>query len=604
MRRIAVLPRPARGPAVPALALVTALVLAGCTGSDDDGAAGGSGDSDEPVVAEVVATAPDAARTLVSDTDPVAAAVSTSRALYGSSDVAVVASSGDADAELLGAVAAVGLGVPLLLGSDDPADVLGAELDRLGVQTVLTVGGDADALLPGGADDLDVVTVPAEAEALEQATGLDLAEATTVPDAERAAAVAGLAPDTLPALTAEVPPAPASPSGTPAEGTEPEPSESEPSESEPSESEASESEASESEPVEATGELPEVQRAEPLEDVVVLSSGGAQSLAGIATARAAGAEVLLTGGLTDPRGSAAVVERLAAEPTVVVLGADLAGAPGIDWKLDTAATGTQLPGGGQLLFPGRLMVALYGTPGTGALGLLGEQDLPGAIQRAQEYAAQYDPLVETPVVPAFEIIATVASAEAGPDGNYSTEIDPETFRPWIEAAAEAGVYVVLDLQPGRTDFLTQARQYQSLLEYPHVGLALDPEWRLEPGEVHLRQIGQVGVDEVNQVVTWLADLTRENDLPQKLLILHQFQVRMIIDRERLDTSRDELAIMVHVDGQGSQPAKQDTWAVLQRNAPAPLYWGWKNFIDEDVPMISPEETIRTVQPTPELITYQ
>ncbi|MCZ2824508.1 MULTISPECIES: cell wall-binding repeat-containing protein [unclassified Modestobacter] len=598
MRRTAVLPRPARGPAAPALALVTALVLAGCTGSDDDGAAGGSGDSDEPVVAEVVATAPDAARTLVPDSDPVAAAVSTSRALYGSSDVAVVAGSGDADAELLGAVAAVGLGVPLLLGSDDPADVLGEELDRLGVQTVLTVGGDADDLLPGGADDVDVVTVPAEAEALEQATGLDLAEATTVPDAERAAAVAGLSPDALPALTAEVPPAPASPSESEAS----EPSETEASE--PSETEATESAASESEPVEATGELPEVQRAEPLEDVVVLASGGAQSLAGIATARAAGAEVLLTGGVTDPRGSAAVVERLATEPTVVVLGADLAGAPGIDWKLDTAATGTQLPGGGQLLFPGRLMVALYGTPGTGALGLLGEQDLPGAIQRAQEYAAQYDPLVETPVVPAFEIIATVASAEAGPDGNYSTEIDPETFRPWIEAAAEAGVYVVLDLQPGRTDFLTQAKQYQSLLEYPHVGLALDPEWRLEPGEVHLRQIGQVGVDEVNQVVTWLADLTRENDLPQKLLILHQFQVRMIIDRERLDTSRDELAIMVHVDGQGSQPAKQDTWAVLHRDAPAPLYWGWKNFIDEDVPMISPEETIRTVQPTPELITYQ
>ncbi|MCZ2815015.1 cell wall-binding repeat-containing protein [Modestobacter sp. VKM Ac-2984] len=607
MRRTAVLPRPARGPAVPALALVTALVLAGCTGSDDDAGASGSGDADEPVVAEVVATAPEAARTLVPDTDPVAAAVSTSRALFSSSDVAVIAGSGDADAELLGAVAAVGLGVPLLLGSDDPADVLGAELDRLGVQTVLTVGGDAADLLPGGSDDVDVVTVPADAEALEEATGLDLAEATTVPDAERAAAVAALAPDALPALTAEVPPAPASPSGTEApesEAPESEAPEAEAPESEASETEASESEVSESEAVEATGELPEVQRAEPLEDVVVLASGGAQSLAGIATARAAGAEVLLTGGMTDPRGSAAVVERLAAEPTVVVLGADLAGAPGIDWKLDTAATGTQLPGGGQLLFPGRLLVALYGTPGTGALGLLGEQDLPGAIQRAQEYAAQYAPLVEAPVVPAFEIIATVASAEAGPDGNYSTEIDPETFRPWIEAAAEAGVYVVLDLQPGRTDFLTQAKQYQSLLEYPHVGLALDPEWRLDPGEVHLRQIGQVGVDEVNQVVTWLADLTRENDLPQKLLVLHQFQVRMIIDRERLDTTRDELAIMVHVDGQGSQPAKQDTWEVLHRDAPAPLYWGWKNFIDEDVPMISPEETIETVQPTPELVTYQ
>ncbi|OMQ14332.1 hypothetical protein A7K94_0217420, partial [Modestobacter sp. VKM Ac-2676] len=134
MRRTAVLSRPARGPAVPALALVTALVLAGCTGSDDGGAEGPGG-SEEPAVAEVVTAAPDAARTLVADADAVAAAVSTSRALYESSDVAVVAGSGDADAELLGAVAAVGLGVPLLLASDGPADALGEELDRLGVQT-------------------------------------------------------------------------------------------------------------------------------------------------------------------------------------------------------------------------------------------------------------------------------------------------------------------------------------------------------------------------------------------------------------------------------------------------------------------------------------
>jgi hypothetical protein len=73
---------------------------------------------------------------------------------------------------------------------------------------------------------------------------------------------------------------------------------------------------------------------------------------------------------------------------------------------------------------------------------------------------------------------------------------------------------------------------------------------------------------VNQVVTWLANLTRDNTLPQKLLVLHQFQVRMIVDREWLDTSRDELAIQVHVDGQGTQPMNQDAWQVLHQNAPA------------------------------------
>ena len=116
-----------------------------------------------------------------------------------------------------------------------------------------------------------------------------------------------------------------------------------------------------------------------------------------------------------------------------------------------------------------------------------------------------------------------------------------------------GRHVLLDLQPGRTDFRTQAERYRSLLELPHVGLALDPEWRLGADEVHLRQIGSVGIDEVNGVVTWLADLTREKALPQKLLVLHQFRLAMVDGRDRLDTSRQELAVMVHADGQGAQP---------------------------------------------------
>ncbi|MEI4273863.1 hypothetical protein TEK04_19250 [Klenkia sp. LSe6-5] len=354
-------------------------------------------------------------------------------------------------------------------------------------------------------------------------------------------------------------------------------------------------------------ELPAVSAPEPLTDVVVLDSGAAGTAAGAVTARAAGATVVDTAGQTDPRASADVVDALSGvQPAAVVaLGADFSGVEGLDWKTTTAASGTQLPGGGQLLFPEHFLVALYGSPDGPALGVLGEQGLDASIARAGEFAAPYaDLLPDRTVVPTFEIIVTVASASAGPDGNYSSEADPAALRPYVEAAGAAGLYVVLDLQPGRTDFLTQAQQYQSLLELPYVGLALDPEWRLGPDEVHLRQIGSVGVDEVNQVVTWLADLTRANALPQKLLVLHQFRLSMITDRERLDTSRDELAVMVHVDGQGSQPAKQGTWNALHQGAPAPLYWGWKNFIDEDQPMLTPAETVAQAQPLPELVTYQ
>jgi len=120
-------------------------------------------------------------------------------------------------------------------------------------------------------------------------------------------------------------------------------------------------------------------------------------------------------------------------------------------------------------------VALYGHPGTAALGVLGEQDLPGSIARVQKLAASYAALSDVPVVPTFEIIATTASSEPGADRDYSSESTVESLRPWVDRAAAAGMYVVIDLQPGRADSLSQARRYIDLLRLPNVGLALDPE---------------------------------------------------------------------------------------------------------------------------------
>ncbi|MEJ5889490.1 hypothetical protein WDZ16_13590 [Pseudokineococcus marinus] len=338
--------------------------------------------------------------------------------------------------------------------------------------------------------------------------------------------------------------------------------------------------------------------------VLVLSTGEAADLAPAATARAAGASVEeVPGG--DPRADGALVESASAAPpaSVLALSPDFGDTDRLAQRMDVVETGYQLPGGGQVPFPGRHMIALYGSPGTPSLGVMGEQDVDAAVERAKEVAAEYDDLVEDPVVPTFEIITTVASASAGDDGDYSQELDPEVVRPWIEAAADAGVYVVLDLQPGRTDFLTQAQRYEDLLTYPGVGLALDPEWRLEPDQRHLRQVGQVGVDEVNAVGDWLAELVREEDLPPKVFLLHQFQTRMIVDRERLDMSHDELVPLVHADGHGTPGQKLDTYRALQTDAPEGMRWGWKNFYDEDTPTMTPAETM-AVEPMPDFVSYQ
>lgn len=547
------------------------LLLAGCTSDGDV-------ESARPTVAPS-SSKPDAALTMIADTDPAAAAISTSRALYDSSDVVVLAAPDDQMAITLGASAAVALGVPMLLSMpiQQPANALMSEFDRLGVTSVLAVGvGAAQDLLPG--DEVQIVAVAAESTALAEVIGIELGQAEPVAPEGIAAALAGLDPAAPVAVL-------------PTDATAPETSQ--------------DADSDNATMPEAT--LPEVTRPEAVTGTLVLATTTPESLPGIATARAAGVEVqVVTAEQLDPRSSSEAISTLSeSKPdAVIALGAGYGTQQGLDWKLATATTGAQLPGGGQLLFQERMFVALYGYTEGGSLGVLGEQDADGAVQRAIETAAEYDDLVPTQVVPAFEIIATVASEFAGPDGNYSSEADISQLQPWVDAAGAAGIYVVLDLQPGRTDFLTQAKAYEPLLRLPHVGLAIDPEWRLLPSQVHLDQIGFVSIEEVNAVVTWLADLTRTNALPQKMLVLHQFQVGMIPDRELLDTSREELGILIHVDGNGSQGSKQDTWAVLHENPPANVYWGWKNFVDEDSPMLTPEQTIDQALPTPELITYQ
>ena len=353
--------------------------------------------------------------------------------------------------------------------------------------------------------------------------------------------------------------------------------------------------------------LPATRPAVPLRKVALLVSQAnspALDLAVGTTAHVAGARVIGLAG-ADPRADPAAISALASDhpQAVIGVGAAFTSQPLLAARVAVAGTGVELPGGGQVLFPGREIVALYGTPQYPALGALGQQGLRASIVRARAVAAQYSSLTSAPVVPAFEIIATVATAGPGPSGLYSNVISPAVLQPWVEAATRAGLYVTLDLQPGRASLLAQAKIYQSLLELPNVGLALDPEWKLQPGQLPLHQIGSVSIAEVNSVASWLSALTAQHNLPQKLLELHEFRLSMIQNIRELNTGYDNLSIVINMDGQGAPASKRATWRSVIAAAPAAVFFGWKDFYAKDTPMLGPRLTIGHI-PTPVLISYQ
>ncbi len=358
--------------------------------------------------------------------------------------------------------------------------------------------------------------------------------------------------------------------------------------------------------VSSAAALPTTGAAVPLRRVALLVHGSSSvtAIAAAATAKVTGVQVISVHNY-DPRADPAAIQALAAAKplSVVAVGAGFKTARLLAARVAVAETGVQLPGGGQVLFPMRRLVALYGNPESRALGALGQQDLPASITRAEVVAAQYRSLTKVPVVPAFEIIATVAQGSPGPSGSYSYETPVSELRPYVLAATAAHMYVILDLQPGRDDLLTQAKLYRTLLKLPNVGLALDPEWKLQPGQKPLRQIGSVSISEVNSVVNWLASLTAKYHLPQKLLELHQFRLSMIQNESQLDIRHEDLAIVVNMDGQGAPSTKQQTWNGIVSAAPKGVFFGWKDFYVKDTPMLDPQATIER-RPVPVLISYQ
>ena len=190
----------------------------------------------------------------------------------------------------------------------------------------------------------------------------------------------------------------------------------------------------------------------------------------------------------------------------------------------------ELPRGGRRLLPDRRIVAFYGAPQDDELGELGIGTPASAARRLERQAKAYAQ-PDRPVLPAMELIAVTAAAHPGEGERYNTRQDDAIIRRYLRAARKAKALLVLDIQPGRSDFFTEATRLERWLSEPDVGLALDPEWRMGPGEVPGQVIGSVEATEVNAVSEWLSRIVVRNRLPQKLFLIHQFTNDMVDDTQ-------------------------------------------------------------------------
>jgi hypothetical protein len=259
----------------------------------------------------------------------------------------------------------------------------------------------------------------------------------------------------------------------------------------------------------------------------------------------------------------------------------------------------ELPRGGRRILPDYRIVGFYGAPQAAELGALGIGTPDAAARRL---LAQAEPYARPgrPVLPALELLAVIANADAGEDGMYRTRQPDGVIRRYLRAARRHRMLLVLDIQPGRSDFFRETTRLERWLREPDVGLALDPEWRVQAGEVPGQVIGQVEAREVNATSAWLAQLVARHELPEKLFIIHQFHEDMVDDTQL--RTRPGLAMVLNADGFGTRAAKKSKYRFFARAAPQ-FHQGFKLFYEEDTDLMRPRGVLR-LRPTPDVVVYE
>jgi hypothetical protein len=249
------------------------------------------------------------------------------------------------------------------------------------------------------------------------------------------------------------------------------------------------------------------------------------------------------------------------------------------------------------------ILAFYGHPLSKNMGILGRYSITELDEKltalAEQYAAENG---GRGVRKAFYIIY----GTVWPEGEIGI-LKEDVLLQYIEYALEHDILVFIDHQIGRYDPVSSLRRMLPYLRYSNVHLALDPEWRTAKP---MMEIGTVTADEINRAQQVMEDYLLEHQLPgERMLVIHQFNWRMIKDREQVNSGFRRVRLVHCADGFGSPGLKRSTYAYNAEAVNMPVK-GFKLFYNSgvpgtgyDSPLLTPKE-VYELTPRPYIIMYQ
>lgn len=249
------------------------------------------------------------------------------------------------------------------------------------------------------------------------------------------------------------------------------------------------------------------------------------------------------------------------------------------------------------------VLAFYGSPLSKRMGILGVHPIPELNRLLDEWAASYDAANGARgVKKAFYVIYGMA----WPEGEIGI-LRESRLNEYIEFALANDILVFVDHQIGRYPVEAAVKRLLPFLRYPNVHLALDPEWRTTKP---MEEIGSVTAEELNRAQRTIEDYLVEHGYPgERLLVVHQFNWKMIGNREAVRTDFARVRLVHCADGFGHPAVKRQSYEYNARAPNMPIK-GFKLFFRSgvpgagfDAPLMSPPEVLG-LEPRPSLIMYQ
>jgi hypothetical protein len=115
------------------------------------------------------------------------------------------------------------------------------------------------------------------------------------------------------------------------------------------------------------------------------------------------------------------------------------------------------------------------------------------------------------------------------------------------------------------------------------------------------QVGHLTASEIRGAQEALATLVGSEGLPPKLLVVHQFERSMIVDKEAL-APVPGVQLVIDADGHGTPGRKTKVYHELVRDEPVG-FAGIMLFYKQDKPLLTADQVV-ALTPPPDLVVYQ